>query len=87
MDAANAEKMRNMQEKRNCLFPNIMTEISEDEKGKEEKRNFYRVGRMATLFELVDAGKLSFEQVGDFLDWQMEEVLDMYQGYQEAQKL
>lgn len=42
---------------------------------------------MATLFELVDTGKLSLEQVGDFLDWQMEEVLDMYQGYQEAQKL
>lgn len=64
-----------------------MPEISEDEKSKEEKQNFYRVGRMATLFELVDAGKLSLEQVGDFLDWQTEEVLDMYQGYQEAQKL
>lgn len=87
MDAANAEKMRNMQETRNCLFPNIMTEISGDEKSKEEKRNFYRAGRMATLFELVDAGKLSLEQAGDFLNWRMEEVLDMYQGYQEAQKL
>lgn len=79
--------MRNMQEKRNCLFPNIMPEISEDEKSREEKQKFYRVGRMATLFELVDTGKLSLEQVGDFLDWQTEEVLDMYQGYQEAQKL
>jgi len=64
-----------------------MPEISEDEKSREEKQNFYRAGRMATLFELVDTGKLSLEQVGDFLNWRMEEVLDMYQGYQEAQKL
>lgn len=76
-----------MQEMRNCLFPDTMPESIEDEKSKEEKQKFYRVGRMSTLLELVEDRKLSLEQVGDFLDWQMEDVLDMYQGYRESQNV
>lgn len=67
---------------KNGLFPSKMIES-----GEEEKKRFYRAGRMSTLFELVDDSKLSFEQVCDFLSWQIEDVYDMYQGYRESRNL
>lgn len=72
---------------RNCLFPSTLLGSIEGEESKGEKKKFYWAGRMATLFELVDDGKLSYEQICEFLGWHMEDVMDMYQGYRDSQNM
>lgn len=73
--------------KRNCLFSSTLPGCIEGDESKDEKEKFYRAGRIVTLFELVEDGKLSYEQVGEFLDWHMEDVMDMYQGYRDSQNM
>ena len=72
---------------KNSPFPSTMARDSGDEENGDEGQRFYRVGRMSTLFELLDNGKLSFEEICDFLGWQAEDVNDMYQGYQESRNM
>lgn len=64
-----------------------MAEVSGDEENEDVTQRFYRVGRMSTLFELLDNGNLSFEEICDFLEWQAEDVNDMYQGYRESRNM
>ena len=72
---------------KNFPFPSTMTGDSGDEENGDVGQRFYRVGRMSTLFELLDNGKLSFEDICDFLGWQAEDVNDLYQGYQESRNM
>ena len=69
------------------LEKNIRKVISGDEENGDEGQRFYRAGRMSTLFELLDNGKLSFEDICEFLGWQAEDVNDMYQGYRESRNM
>lgn len=72
---------------KNFPFPSTMAGGSGDEENGDEDHRFYRAGRMSALFELMDDGKLSFEQICEFLGWQIEDVYDMYQGYRESRNM
>ena len=53
----------------------------------KEIQRAFQAGRMDVLFNLVDDGKISLDEVARFTGLKFEDVQDMLFGWQEAQKM